>query len=112
MFWLFPSQSIPYFPINGDYKSTNNYGINENRTGRESYDVLKCCENIQTPIESNSPLNRNISRYRDDESIDCQFSSSGCNFRTTDFKLLNVHNEENSNVRCISSHYTFNFSYY
>lgn len=63
--------------------------------GHESYDVLKCCDNIKTPTELNSPLNRCIPRYRDEEFIECQFASCGCNYRTTDRKMLNVHNEEN-----------------
>lgn len=87
------SQSIPYSPSNGDYKSLNNGS--ESRTGRESYDVLKCCDNIKTPTESNSPLNRCIPRYRDEDFIDCQFSTCGCNYRTTDLSQLNNHNEEN-----------------
>lgn len=91
----FDRQSIPYSPVNSEPKALNNSGCSETRSGRESYDLLKCCDNMKTTGESNSPLNRCMVRYRDEEYIDCQFSTCGCNFRTTDLNQLNVHNDEN-----------------
>lgn len=64
--------------------------------GRENFEVLKCCDNIKIPSESNSPLNLCIPRYQDEEEfIDCPFAICGCNFRTTELAQLNNHNEEN-----------------
>lgn len=95
-------QSIPYSPVNGEYKSLNNGGSSggggggtDTRSGRESFDVLKCCDNIKTSTESNSPLNRCMARYRDEDYINCQFALVGCSFRTIDLNQLNIHNEEN-----------------
>lgn len=66
------------------------------RTGRDNYEVPKCCDNIvKTTTDSNSPLNRCIPRFRDEDIIECQFSLCGCNFRATDRSQLIVHNEEN-----------------
>lgn len=88
--------------INGDCKALNNGGGGggdvgaEMRTGRDNYEVPKCYDNIvKTPIELNSPLNRCVPQFRDEDVIECQFSACGCNFRTTDQSQLIVHNEEN-----------------
>lgn len=85
--------------MNGEYKLLNNGGSCDNRSGRESYDELKYCHKTTTDI--NSPLNRSMTRYRDEDYhlsvdlMDCQFSPYGCNFRTIDVNQLNIHNEEN-----------------
>lgn len=82
--------------INGDYKALKNgssggdggNGGIEMRTGRDNYEVPKCCDNsgVKTP---NSPLiNRCVPRFRDEDMIDCQFSACECNFRTTDLPAM------------------------
>lgn len=88
-FYFRSRQSIPYSSVIGEYKSMNNSG-SDNRLVRDNFDILKSTSN-----EPNSPLNRCIPRYQDEEFIDCQFSICGCNFRTTDLAQLNTHNEEN-----------------
>lgn len=95
--------SHSYNSINGDYKALNSSGGGsgvgsvgvELRTGRDNYEVPKCCDNIlKTPTELITPLNRCVPR-RDEDIIECQFSVCGCNFRTIDRSKLTVHNEEN-----------------
>lgn len=71
-------------------------GGSEMRTGRDNYEVPKCYDNIvKTPTELNSPLNRCVPQFRDEDMIECQFSAFGCNFRATDRSQLIFHNEEN-----------------
>lgn len=82
-------------PTIDDYKSKNNGTVDEMRDGCDSYELLKCCDNIKTPTESNSPLNRCIARYRNEDFIDCPFSSCGCNYRASNPNQLNIHNENN-----------------
>lgn len=87
--------------FNGEYKASNNGSSGGNggidiRTGRDSYEVPKCCDNIvKTPTELNSPMSRSVSRFRDEGMIECQFSVCGCNFRANDRSQLMAHNEEN-----------------
>lgn len=79
---------------NGEYKALNNGG--DMRTGRDNYEVPKCCDNIvKTPTELSSPMSRCVPRFRDDDMIECQYSVCGCNFRAADRSQLIVHNEEN-----------------
>lgn len=89
------------------------------RTGRDNYEVPKCCDNtVKSPTELNSPLNRCVQRYRDEDLIECQFSLCGCNFRATDRSQLIIHNEENIHrhmnvsvkIKCIECSIKFSFN--
>lgn len=78
--------------INGEYKALNG----DVRTGRDNYEVPKCCDNIvKTPTELSSPMSRCVTRFRDEDMTECQYSICGCNFRATDRSQLIIHNEEN-----------------
>lgn len=82
--------------FNGDYKALNNGGGGDIRTGRDNYEVPKCCDNIvKTPTELNSPMSRCVARFRDEDMIECQYSVCGCNFRAADRSQLIAHNEDN-----------------